>query len=304
MIRFDDLTVFVLAADNGNMSAAARLLNIAPAVASAAIKRLEAELGVRLFARSTRSLRLTSDGARYVEFARNALSQLRAGQDALMQERDELHGALTLSIPSDLGRNVLVRWFDDFMAQHPALALNVRIGDMRVDMFRQPVDAAIRYGVPDDSTLVASPLAPENRRVLCASPAYFARHGKPASPDELHRHNCLRLALSETMHDRWTFGKDGEERVVKVTGNRVSDDGELVRHWAVAGQGLAYKSHLDVLADLRAGRLETALDDWEGERAPVNLVSTHRLAPTPALGRLRDFLQARMQAYASDGESN
>jgi len=144
MIRFDDLTVFVLAADNGNMSAAARLLNIAPAVASAAIKRLEAELGVRLFARSTRSLRLTSDGARYVEFARNALSELRAGHDALMQEREALHGTLTLSIPSDLGRNVLTDWLDAFMAQHPALAVNVRIGDMRVDMFRQPVDAAVR----------------------------------------------------------------------------------------------------------------------------------------------------------------
>ncbi|TKI18554.1 LysR family transcriptional regulator, partial [Bacillus pumilus] len=178
----------------------------------------------------------------------------RAGHDALMQEREALHGTLTLSIPSDLGRNVLTDWLDAFMAQHPALAVNVRIGDMRVDMFRQPVDAAVRYGVPDDSTLVAAPLAPENRRVLCASPAYFARHGKPASPDELLRHNCLRLALSETMHDRWTFERDDGERVVRVTGNRTSDDGELVRRWAVAGQGLAYKSRLDVLADLRAGR--------------------------------------------------
>ncbi|RDU98678.1 LysR family transcriptional regulator [Trinickia dinghuensis] len=300
MIRFDDLTVFVLAADNGSLSAAARLLNIAPAVASAAIKRLESELGVRLFARSTRSLRLTSDGARYVEFARNALSELRAGQDALMQERDELHGTLTLSIPSDLGRSVLVDWFDEFMSRHPALALNVRIGDTRVDMFRQPVDAAIRYGVPDDSTLVAAPLAPGNRRVLCASPAYFAHHGKPASPDELHRHNCLRLALSETMHDRWTFKKGDDEQVVKVTGNRIADDGELVRRWALAGHGLAYKSRLDVLADLRAGRLEAALEDWQGEHAPVNLVSTHRLALTPALGHLRDFLQARTEAYLAD----
>lgn len=297
MIRLDDLTVFVLAADNGSLSAAARLLNIAPAVASAAIKRLEAELGVRLFARSTRSLRLTSDGARYVEFARNALSELRAGQDALIHERDALRGALTLSIPSDLGRSVLAGWLDEFMAQHPALTLSVRIGDTPVDMFRQPVDAAVRYGVPDDSTLVASPMAQDNRRVLCASPAYFARHGKPATPDELHEHNCLRYALSETMHDRWSFTKENGERVVKVSGNRVSDDGELVRRWALAGHGLAYKSHLDVLADLRAGRLETALDDWTGESAPINLISTHRLAATPALSRLRDFLQTSAKAY-------
>lgn len=297
MIRLDDLTVFVLSADNGSLSAAARLLNIAPAVASAAIKRLESKLGVRLLARSTRSLRLTPDGERYVEFARNALAELRTGKDSLMRGREEVSGTLTLSIPSDLGRNVLASWLDEFIARHPALVLNVRIGDTLVDMFRQPVDAVVRYGVPDDSTLVALPLATENQRVLCASPTYFARHGKPSSPEELRHHNCLRFALSETTHDRWTFFAGTEPHVVKVTGNRVSDDGELVRRWALAGHGVAYKSRLDVLADLRAGHLEAALEDWESEPAPLHLVSTHRFALAPALDKLRDFLQQRFALY-------
>ncbi|RKP45274.1 LysR family transcriptional regulator [Trinickia fusca] len=297
MIRLDDLTIFVLAADNGSLSAAARLLNLAPAVASSAIKRLEGELNVRLFARSTRSLRLTPDGERYVEFARNALAELRAGKDALMQDKEALHGTLTLSIPSDLGRHALAGWLDAFIECHPTLALNVRIGDTLVDMFRQPVDAVLRYGVPDDSSLVALPLAPDNRRVLCASPDYFARHGKPASPDDLHQHNCLRYALSASTYERWTFYSGTGAKTVKVTGNRVSDDGELVRRWCVAGHGLAYKSRLDVLADLRAGRLEPALEDWTGEFTPLNLVTTHRLALTPALDKLRAFLQQRVAVY-------
>ncbi|AHI67403.1 LysR family transcriptional regulator [Burkholderia thailandensis] len=297
MIRFDDLAVFVLAADNGSLSAASRLLNVAPAVASAAVKRLESELDVRLLARSTRSLRLTPDGERYLAYARNALAELRAGKDALARGRDEVGGDLTLSIPSDFGRNVLSGWLDEFLALYPAVSLHVRIGDRIVNLFRQPVDAVLRYGVPDDSSLIAAPLAPDNRRVLCASPAYFARHGKPSTPDDLSRHHCLRFALSERTHDQWTFHSGDVARTVKVTGNRVADDGELVRRWAVGGYGIAYKSRLDVLDDLRAGRLESALDAWTTEATPLNLVYTHRLALSPTLDALRDFLRARIAAY-------
>ena len=139
--------------------------------------------------------------------------------------------------------------------------------------------------------------------MLCAAPAYFARHGVPKTPDDLRRHNCLLLALSDTTHDQWTFhgaGDDTQQHVVRVTGNRIADDGELVRRWAVAGHGIAYKSRLDVLADLRAGRLQPALTDWRGEAAPLHLICTHRLALSPTLMRLRDFLQERIAGYLAD----
>jgi DNA-binding transcriptional LysR family regulator len=300
MIRLDDLSIFVLAVDNGSLSAAARVLNIAPAAASAGVKRLEAELGARLLARSTRSLALTQEGEHYLQHARRALSDLQAGQDALALGRQAIGGEVSLSIPSDLGRSVLAGWLDDFLAEHPAVALHVRISDRLVDMFRQRVDAVVRYGAPDDSSLVALPLAPDNRRVLCAAPAYFARHGVPQTPDDLQRHNCLRLALSDTTHDQWTFHGKADTQVVRVTGNRVADDGELVRRWAVAGHGIAYKSRLDVLADLRAGHLRAALTDWQGEAAPLHLICTHRLALSPTLMRLRDVLRERIAGYLAD----
>ncbi|WP_395065070.1 LysR family transcriptional regulator [Paraburkholderia silvatlantica] len=297
MIRLEDLVIFISAADNGSLSAAARQLDLTPAVASAGLKRLETELGTRLLARSTRSLHLTTDGERYLVYARGVMEQVEAGQNAVAHGRRMIGGTVSLSIPSDLGRNVLAPWLDDFQAQHPAVSLQVHIGDHVTDMFRSPVAVAVRYGVPEDSSLVALPLAPENRRVLCAAPGYFARHGKPATPADVSRHNCLRFALSDMLHDRWTFYRGDEASVVNVQGNRSSDDGELVRRWAVAGQGLAYKSRLDVLADIKAGRLETALDAFQGEGAPLHLVCAHRTMLSPTVNALRDLLRDRIAAF-------
>ncbi|MCP3722631.1 LysR family transcriptional regulator [Paraburkholderia sp. CNPSo 3272] len=297
MIRLEDLVIFINAADNGSLSAAARQLNLTPAVASAGLKRLETELGTRLLARSTRSLRLTQDGARYLEYARGVMEQVEAGQNAVAHGRKMIGGTVSLSIPSDLGRNVLAPWLDDFQTQHPPVSFQVHIGDRVTDMFRSPVAVAVRYGVPEDSSLVALPLAPDNRRALCAAPGYFARHGKPATPADLSGHNCLRFALSDTLHDRWTFYRGDEASVVNVHGNRSSDDGELVRRWAVAGHGLAYKSRLDVLADIQAGRLETALEAFQGEGAPLHLVCAHRTMLSPTVNALRDVLRERIAAY-------
>lgn len=299
MIRLEDLVIFISAVDNGSLSAAARQLDLTPAVASAGLKRLEAELGTRLIARSTRSLRLTPDGEGYLRYARNVIEQVRAGQNAVAHGRKTIGGSVSLSVPSDLGRSVLAVWLDEFQSQHPAVSLQVQVGDSVTDMFRAPVSLAIRYGVPEDSTLVALPLVAANRRVLCASPDYFARHGRPGSPAALAQHNCLCYALNDTLHDRWTFFKDGDATVVSVRGDRSSNDGELVRRWALAGRGIAYKSRLDVLADLKAGRLEAALTGYEGESAPLHLVCAHRTMLSPTVNALRDLLRERLAAYAA-----
>ena len=195
MVRFEDLRIFVAAADHGSFSAAARELDLTPAVASAALKRLELTLETRLFVRSTRSLRLTSDGERYLEYARSAIATLEAGKNAMARDKTAISGTLSVSIPSDLGRHVLLPWLDDFQHQHPRVSFQVRISDRLADLYRQPVDIAIRYGTPNDSALVALPLAEHNRRVVCASPAYLARHGVPQAPADLRRHNCLSFVL-------------------------------------------------------------------------------------------------------------
>ena len=293
VLRLDDLTVFVRTADQGSLSAAARSLEISPALASAALKRLEGELGLRLFARTTRSLRLTDESERYLVHAREALRLLKEGHDTLMQAKEVPGGTLKIAMPSDLGRNILLYWLDKFQALYPGVHYQISVSDRQADMYRQPVDIAIRYGKQEDSSLIAMPIAPDNRRVLVASPDYIRKHGRLASLDELQRHNCLCYALDEVIHNNWTFHPAGSKKpvTVAVRGNRCADDADLVRRWAVAGLGVAYKSRLDVSGDLRAGRLMVLMPDVAGEPTPLHMVCMHRSQVSATVLTLRDFLR-------------
>lgn len=303
MLRLDDLLLFVRTAERGSLSAAARELGVSPALASAALKRLEGNLGLRLFVRTTRSLRLTEQGEHYLTHAREALRVLQQGHDALVQGKDAFGGTLKIALPSDLGRNLLLAWLDKFQLHYPKLKYQLSVSDRVADLYRQPVDIAIRYGLQEDSTMIAMPLAPANERVLVASPAYLQRHGPLLALEELAHHNCLRFALDDGIHDRWTFYRPTragarEQVTIHVNGDRSADDADLVRRWAVAGLGIAYKSRLDLADDLRAGRLRQLLPRIGGEPTPLHLVCMHRTQVTPAVLHLRDFLRAECAALA------
>jgi DNA-binding transcriptional LysR family regulator len=291
--QLQDLEIFVTAADNGGLSAAARQLGISPAVASAALKRLESDLHTALFVRTTRSIRLTLAGERFLARCRTLLEGLREAEEELALGHARVQGSLQISMPSDLGRNVLLPWLDTFQMRYPAVHLHLQTSDRIADIYRQPVDIAIRYGRPPDSGLVALPLLTENRRVLCASPAYLALHGEPASPHALADHNCLCFMLDEALYDRWRFWKNDKETTVSVRGNRVTDDSDLVRRWAVAGHGIAYRARLDVAQDIADGRLRIVCPDWTGENVPLTFVCADRRQLSPAVRLLRDFLQER-----------
>ncbi|HBO7090973.1 TPA: LysR family transcriptional regulator [Pseudomonas aeruginosa] len=300
MLRYDDLQVFVHTSDSGSLSAAARQLEISPAVASAALKRLESELEVRLFARSTRSLRLTPEGDAFLLHARASLRSLEEGRRLLQGGKDQIAGVLQLSAPSDFGRNLLLPWLDEFQARYPQLSLRLLLGDRVTDLYRQPVDVAIRYGAPADSSLVALPLAPDNRRVLCAAPGYLAERGEPRQPDDLREHNCLLYQLGGRVHDRWAFQRGRRSLTLTVAGDRVCDDADVVRRWALAGKGLVYKSWLDVAEDVRAGRLRLLLPEWQGEATPMNLLCTHRAQLTSPVTLLRAFVRERCDALLAE----
>lgn len=293
MLRLDDLQVFVRTAEVGSLSAAARLLDISPAVASAALKRLEQALQVRLFARSTRSLRLTAEGEAYLVHARQVLQSLEAGRQQLAGSRSALSGPLQLSAPSDFGRNTLLPWLDGFMHAHPQVQLRLLLGDRVTDLFREPVDIALRYGAPEDSSLVALPVAPGNRRVLCAAPGYLQAHGEPQQISDLREHNCLIYMLGGRAYERWRFHASDGEHSLQVAGDRLSDDADVVRRWAVAGAGVVYKSWLDVAGDVQAGRLKILLPAVQGEPTPLNLICAHREQLSKPVHLLREFVQAR-----------
>lgn len=295
MKAFADLAVFVRAADAGSLSAAARALDISPAAASATLKRLEAELHTQLFVRSTRSLRLTQQGERFLAYAREALRAIDEAEQALHGDQATLRGQLQLSMPSDLGRALILPWLDEFIAEHPHVQLRISLSDHFADVYRQPVDIALRYGPARDSSLIALPLRSENRRVLCASPDYLARHGVPLHPDQLSEHNCLRMLIRGETQDRWRLRRGDEDLTVGVQGDRVSDDGHAVKQWALAGHGITYKSWLDVSQEVLSGRLTLLCHDWSGESAALNLVCPDRRLLSPLVQRLREFLTQRFE---------
>jgi DNA-binding transcriptional LysR family regulator len=291
-----DLEIFARTVESGSLSATARALDLTPAAASAALKRLEAELQAPLFVRSTRSLRLTHEGEQFLVYCRVALEALREGQEALNSARQQISGTLQIAAPSDLGRNALLGWLDEFRVLYPQVRLRLHLSDRNADLYRQPVDIAIRYGEPADSNLIALPLAPDHRRVLCAAPEYLARHGTPASPRELARHACLCFMTGDEVHDHWRFRRGAERVTVKVPAAQVANDGDVVRRWAVNGQGIANKARLDITGDLATGRLVALCEDWEGESAPLHLVCADRRLLTPAVALLRDFIRTRCEA--------
>ena len=288
-----ELEIFVCVSEQGSISAAARLMDITPATASAALKRLEAELGARLFVRSTRSLRLSQEGEGFLGYCYPALDAIADGRAVIAGGGETLRGLLRLSAPSEFGRNLLLPWLDEFQACYPGVRFRLQLSDSLADIYRQPVDVALRYGAPPDSSLVALPLAPEVRRVLCASAAYLKRAGAPTAPEQLKEHNCLCYQLQESLHDHWRFYRNGLEVGVDVRGDRVCDDGDAVRRWAVAGHGIAYKSSLDIVRELNDGRLQLLCDDWLGELTPLNMLCAHRESLTPLVRTLREFLARR-----------
>lgn len=287
-----DLQLFVRTADTGNLSKAARDLDMQPATASASLKRLEQRLDTRLFERSTRSMRLTQQGEMFLGYCRNALALLSEGEAMLTADRGIMRGHIRLSAPSDLGRHVLLPWIDAFQKQHPRVTVSLQFSDYITDLFREPVDVAVRYGKLDDSSLTSQPLA-RNWRVVVASPAYLKRHGRPSHPNDLLNHNCLIYYLRRRLHNTWRFRAGKKSLEIRVRGDRTADDGAIVREWAVAGLGVADKSWLDVQADVESGRLVTILDDFTGEDYPLSVVYPHRDSASPVARALVAYLRER-----------
>lgn len=291
-----DLDLFVHTADSGSITRAAEQLDMTTSAASAALKRLEKQLEIQLFIRSTRQLRITAEGERFLVYCREALGKLEAGRASIHALEGKVAGELRISAPSDLGRNVLLDWIDEIMDQHPDLSINLSLGDSNADFYQDRVDLAIRYGAQEDSSMVAFKLATIDV-LLCASPGYLATFGTPEEPRDLLQHNCLLYQINNRIYDLWEFASSeqgGKENYkIRVTGNRCSNDADVVRLWAVAGKGIAYKSLLDMSDDLRAGRVVRVLSEYQTPTIDLHLMSPTRKQITPAVLLLRDILREK-----------
>lgn len=292
----NDLRVFAMVAEGGNLSATARRAHLTPAAVSAIVKRLETALGARLLERSSRACRLTAAGEAFHVAATRALEALDEGEAAVRSGALELKGLVRVAAPTDLARSVLGPWLDEFQARHPDIELAVHLSDTVHDLVGDSIDLAVRYGDLPDSGLVARKLC-DTRQVTCAAPAYLARQGTPNAPADLAKHNCLTYRVGGRNDATWHFTDGtGEAIKVRVSGDRRSDDSALVKQWAVEGRGLITKSDIDVEDDLRHGRLVRVLEAFDGKPVPLSLVfAGSRRQPAPVRA-LADFLVERFGA--------
>ena len=295
--NLDDLRVLIHTARGGTLTAAASALGITPAAASATLKRLEAQLGTRLFERSTRALRLTPQGQILLDYAKRAFDLLAEGESQVAADRGELFGAVRVAAPSDLARNTLLPWLSEFLAQHPGLELSLTVGDRPLDILRDEVDIAIRYGVLPDSDLVSRTLVVAYQ-VLSAAPSYLERNPAPQVPQDLLNHNCLTFERSGRRHRRWRFAREGEWTEVRVNGDRSVDDASLAREWAIAGAGVMLKSEVDVRADLASGALVRLLPAWETEPYPLHAVLPSGQFVPNRVRALLDFLVGKFKSLS------
>jgi DNA-binding transcriptional LysR family regulator len=292
----DDLTLFVRIADNGSITGAAEQLDMTIATASAGLKRLEKQLKVQLFTRSTRQLRITAEGERFLSYCREALRQLNEGEASLHALTGKIAGKLLISAPSDLGRNLLLPWINDLIEEHQDLSINLTISDSLSDFYLDQVDIAIRYGVLQDSSMIAFKLA-NIEGAICASPSYLKKFGIPKNLADLQQHNCLLYRMNNRTYDVWEFtsgvSANIENYKIKVSGNLSSNNSEIVRLWALAGKGIIYKSQLDMAEDIRANRLVKILDEYQPRAVDLNMICPSRAQITPAVLLLRDILKTK-----------
>jgi LysR family transcriptional regulator for bpeEF and oprC len=266
------LAIFVSVAERLSISVGARRLGISPSGASKAISRLEASLGVRLLRRTTRSLRLTEEGALYFERCHHILAQLNDADNELTLARTMPHGRVTVQMPVGFGRRIVVPRLPEFLQRYPAITVDLELADRIPDLAEERIDLAIRVGDVLDQRAVARTLC-RTKFVSCASPEYLRRHGMPKTPDDLADHQCLAYAIPQTGRYReWEFAKTGKRLSTAVSGPLNINNGEALVEMAIAGSGIVTVASFIAAEALAAGSLRVVLQDYMAEGPTVSLM--------------------------------
>jgi DNA-binding transcriptional LysR family regulator len=289
---FSGVVPFVTVAEERSFRRAAERLGVTPAAVSKAITKLEAELGVSLLNRTTRTVSLSREGELFLQSCQEAIAQVRAGRELVLVARRDPRGEVTVSAPHVLGSR-LVGVLPRFTARYPGLGVVLRFTDRYEKLVDQNIDVALRVGDLEDSTLVARALL-TTRWVTVASPAYLTKHGWPKTLDELSQHNCLRFRSVRGKPVDWTFDVAGERRVAKVSGGVQIDRGELLLDGAVLGLGIAQVMDFMVGDELRRGSVVELLSEHAAQGPTIHGVCLPGQRRSPRVKALLDFLSSEL----------
>ena len=296
-----DLGFFSALAAAGSLSAAARELGISTPAVSRHLAQMEQRTGVALVNRTTRRMSLTPEGEVVLQHARRVLMQLDDLEQALGSAQAQLRGLLRVNATLGFGRMHVAPLISRFVRRHPDLEVQLQLSVDPPPLTDDAFDVCIRFGAPPDARVMARRIAP-NRRLLCAAPAYLARHGTPRTPRELLRHRCISIRQGDEAYGQWKLrarGRRAEVESIKVRAPLTTNDGEIAVRWALDGHGILMRAEWDIDRYLRSGRLVQVLPQYETPDAAIYAVYPQRHNQAVRVRAFVDFV-AEALAQRSD----
>ncbi len=263
------------------------VLNVSASAVTQRLQLMERQLGLRLTHRNGRSMILTDEGKVLAERGNCIINDIQALGDSLAARRGTIYGHLRILAPFGFGRTHVAPLCAAFQELHRDVSIELLLTDRLGRHPEQAWDLAIHVGELHDSALKMRMLAP-NRRVLCAAPSYLAERPAPETPNDLRRHDCIVLRENDEDSTLWKLSKEGETLSVRVEPRLCSNDGSVVRQWALDGKGIVIRSEWDVADDIREGRLVPLLPDFSLPRADIVLLTS---SSAEAAGRTRGFIE-------------
>lgn len=269
MISSEDLRFFNVLATSVSLAEAARKMDVTPPAVTQRLRVLEARIGIRLIDRSSRKMTLTDEGSLVASHGTIVAEAMEALSEALANRKKAVSGHLRIAAPHGFGRLHVAPVVDAFAKTHAGVTVTLDLSDHPGAQLLESSDVIIHIGPPGPMNQIVTTLAP-NRRILCASPDYLADAAPIQSPSDLMRHRCLVVRENDEDVSLWRFLHPSREpETVRIRPTMCSNDGAVVREWAVAGQGVAIRSEWNIAGDLAAGRLKRVLPSWEVPPADV-----------------------------------
>lgn len=290
MDRLRAMRLFLRVAELGSYAKASHEMGLSSSVASTVIKELEAHMGVQLLRRTTRSVRPTPEGARYLERLRVVLSELDELEDEVKDAGRKVEGHLRLQTPVGFAHQIVARRLPAFLDAHPGLSIELLARNGLPDFVRENLDGAVFIGEVPERDVIARPLG-RSPFVITAAPAYISRHGAPSSPEDLHRHLTISIRSSTTGAPLpWRFFRNGETTFLPLASRAVFEASEPAVEMAASGGGLLQMIRYLVQDDIAAGRLVQVLPDWQYPGADIVFVYPRHSRRPRRLRVLEDFV--------------
>lgn len=292
--ELSDLRLFTKMVSAGSLSETARRLNSSLTAMSRRLSQMEERLGVRLIDRGSRRFSLTEEGELVFARGMSIIAEIDVMEAEVSAKVRTPKGRLRVSAPSEIGRRRIAPLVSEFTELYPATSIELILTDAKPDVLGDELDLGLQTGLPSDGNLIARKLL-GGSRVVCASPRYLSEHAAPEVPQDLTRHNCIRMIRWGQVFDRWRFVVDGVQQEVVVSGALTANGADVVHNWILAGHGIGIKARWDIQTELEDGRLVEVLAPYSHDQMNLYAVYASRSHLPQRIRMFIDFISSGLQ---------